>query len=171
VGWLKIDRIGAASRPCWSRRAWPKESHSNCRVQRCQGHDGVHAIAALRPSWASETTSSTPVRSRATNDLRTRARTPRFGLADVEADDLPAGRLMNGVRDDHALRHDATAVPDLLDLGVEEEIEIAGRQGALAEGLDLLVEQAADARDLRARSPQRSDSTSWSTRRVETPQT
>jgi hypothetical protein len=68
-----------------------------------------------------------------------------LGLADVEAEDLPATRLMDGVSDDDALRHDAAAVPDLLDLGVKEEIREAALQGALAEGLDLLVEQRADA--------------------------
>src|SRR3712207_8018829 len=47
-----------------------RQSLSKCTVQRCQGHESVRAIAVLRPSWASETTSSRPVRPRATKDLR-----------------------------------------------------------------------------------------------------
>ena len=56
---------------------------------------------------------------------------------------------MDRVGDDDAPGHDAPAVSDLLDLGVDEQIGIAALQRSLAEGLDLLVEQGADARNLR----------------------
>jgi hypothetical protein len=123
-------------------------------VQRCQGHDRVRAIAFLRPSWASETTSSTPVRPRHERPQKLAPERLSLRCADVEADDLPASRLVHGVRDNHALRHHATAISDLLDLGVEEQIGIAALQGTLAKRFDLLVEQTADARHLRARGPQ-----------------
>jgi hypothetical protein len=58
------------------------------------------------------------------------------------------------VGDDDALRHDPAAVPDLLDLGVDKQVRVAALERPLAEGLDLVVEQAADARDLGARAPE-----------------
>src|SRR5690349_15685730 len=75
----------------------------------------------------------------------------RLGLrgADVQADDLPAARLMHSVRDHDALACDAAAVADLLDLGVDEQIRIAALQRPLAERLDVLVEQTGDPADLR----------------------
>jgi hypothetical protein len=50
---LKIGRISAANSPCWSRRAWPRQSRMKWTVHRCQGHESVRAIAFLSPSWAS----------------------------------------------------------------------------------------------------------------------
>ena len=80
----------------------------------------------------------------------------RLGLrfADVEADDLAPTGLVDGVRDDDALARHAAAVSDLLDLGVDEQIRVAALQRALAERLDLLVEQAGDPADLGLRDPQ-----------------
>ena len=65
-----------------------------------------------------------------------------LGLADVEAEDLAPAGLVDAVRDDDALVHDAAAVADLLDLGVEEQIRVAALQRPLAERLDVLIEQA-----------------------------
>jgi hypothetical protein len=70
-------------------------------------------------------------------------------LADVQADDLPAAGLMDAVGDDHALALDPAAVSDLLDLGVEEQIDVAALQRPRPERLDLLVQAGADAADLR----------------------
>src|SRR3954467_14650326 len=80
-------------------------------------------------------------------------------LADVQADDLAAAGLVDGVRDHDALALNAAAVADLLDLGVDAQIGVAALQRALAEGLHLLVEQPRDPADLRARDaqPQRLD--------------
>src|SRR3954451_15423190 len=74
----------------------------------------------------------------------------RLGLrfADVEADDLLAAALVHGAGDDDALAHNAPAVADLLDLGVDEQVRVAALQRALAEGPDLLVEQGGDPADL-----------------------
>src|SRR4051812_13765499 len=61
---------------------------------------------------------------------------------------------MDGVRDDDALARDAAAVSDLLDLRVDEQIRVAALQRPLAERLHLLVQQARDPADLRARDAQ-----------------
>ena len=45
-----------------------------------------------------------------------------LALADVEADHFPVAGLVHGVGEHERLRHDAAAVPDLLDLGVEPEV-------------------------------------------------
>lgn len=80
----------------------------------------------------------------------------RFGLrlADIQADDLAAPRLMDRVRDHHALAGDTAAVSDLLDLRVNEQVGVAALQRALSERGHLLVKQPRDPRDLRARDPQ-----------------
>jgi hypothetical protein len=57
------------------------------------------------------------------------------------------------VGDDHAPPHHPAPVTDLLDLGVEEQLGVAALERALAEGLDLVIEQSAAARDLRTRAP------------------
>src|SRR5579884_1337596 len=67
---LKIGRKSAATIPCWSLRTWPSVSRRKWTVQRCQGQSRVCAIAALRPAWASETTSCTPRRPRLTRPRR-----------------------------------------------------------------------------------------------------
>ena len=72
----------------------------------------------------------------------------RLRLADVEADHLPAAGLVHAVGDDQALPDDAAAVPDLLDLRIEEQVGVAALERPLSERLDLLVEAGADARDL-----------------------
>jgi len=94
----------------------------------------------------------------ATGDQRAHeVRPERLGLggADVQADDLPPAGLVHAVGDDHALALHAAAVADLLDLGVEEQIEVAALQRPRAERLDLLVQPRADAADLRPADPQR----------------
>src|SRR3954471_3037217 len=80
----------------------------------------------------------------------------RLGLrrADVEADDLAAAGLVDGVRDHDTLALHAAAVADLLDLGVDEQIRIGALQRPLAERRDLLIEQAGDPADLALGDPQ-----------------
>ena len=56
-----------------------------------------------------------------------------LGLADIDAQNLPAVGLMDAVRDDQGPVDDAAAVADLVDLGVEDQVGIAapsGRVGA-----------------------------------------
>jgi hypothetical protein len=87
----------------------------------------------------------------ATGDERAQELRPEglgLGLADVQADDLAASGLVNSVGDHDALARDATAVADLLDLGVDEQIRIAALQRPFTERLHLLVEEAGDATDL-----------------------
>src|SRR3954453_15691379 len=75
----------------------------------------------------------------------------RLGLrrADVEADDLAAAGLVDGVRDHDALALHAAAVTDLLDLGVDEQIRIGALQRPLAERPPRRVEQPRDPAPLR----------------------
>jgi hypothetical protein len=55
---------------------------------------------------------------------------------------------VDAVGDDHALALHAAAVSDLLDLGVQEQIEVAALQRPRAERLDLLIQPRADPADL-----------------------
>jgi hypothetical protein len=83
-------------------------------------------------------------------------RPERLGLrgADVDTDDLPPAGLVHAVGDDQRLAPDAATVADLLDLGVQPQIDIVALQRALAERLDLLIEQRADPADLALGDPQ-----------------
>lgn len=68
---------------------------------------------------------------------------------------------MNGVGNDDAHAALASAVTDLLDLRVDEQVRVAALERSLAERLDLLIEPTCAIReisDLLIRSP--SDSTS-----------
>jgi hypothetical protein len=47
----------------------------------------------------------------------------------VDADDLPAARLVHAMRDDQRLGHHAPAIADLLDLRVQEQIRISALSG------------------------------------------
>ena len=100
-------------------------------------------------------------------------RPERLGLgdADVQPDDLSAPGLVHAVGDDHALALHPATVADLLDLGVEKQIKVAALKRPQAKRLDLLIQPAQIGLTSlrRTRSPRLS--TSWSTRRVDTPQT
>jgi len=123
-------------------------------VQRCHGAPSTVASAAFRPGCASLIASSTPTRPRATRLLRNSRQNASVSAADVQADDLAAAGLVDGVRDDDALALHAAAVSDLLDLGVDEQIRVAALQRPLAERLHLLIEQAGDPADLALGDPQ-----------------
>ena len=102
--------------------------------QRCQGQPSTCAIARLSPARASETTSSTPVSPRSTRLSQEAAPEGlRLGLADVERDDLAIARLVHSVGEHQALAHDAAAVADLLDLGVEPQVQVAALERPRAE--------------------------------------
>jgi hypothetical protein len=79
----------------------------------------------------------------------------RFGLAlaHVEADHLAVARLVHRIGQHRRLRHNAAAVADFLDLGVEPKVGVAALQGPVPERLDLLVEALADAGDLALGDP------------------
>jgi hypothetical protein len=61
---------------------------------------------------------------------------------------------VDAVGDDHTLVDHPAAVADLLDLGVEEQIDVAALQRPRPKRLDLLVQARADAADLAAADPQ-----------------
>ena len=151
---VKIERMIAPSASCWSRRTWPRRSRRKCTVQRCHGAPRTWASAAFRPG-ARRIASSTPTSPRATSD-REELAPERLGLrlADVQADDLAAAGLVDGVRDDDALARDTAAVADLLDLRVDEQIRIPALQRPLTERLHLLIEQPGDPTDLALGDPQ-----------------
>jgi hypothetical protein len=94
-----------------------------------------------------------------------------LSLTDIQADDLPPTGLMHRVSYHHALARDATAVADLLDLRVDEQVRIAASNGRVLNACTCSSSPAQmRLTSLReTRSP--SDSTSWSTRRVDTPHT
>src|SRR5436190_3508269 len=151
----KIGRIKAASSPCWSLRACPRQSLRKCTVQRCHGAPRTCSSAVFRPGWASEIASCTPTRPPL--DQRAQELAPerlRLCLADVQANDLAAAGLMHRVRDHHTLARDPAAVTNLLDLRVDEQIRVAALKRAGAERLDLLIQPSADPRHLAARDAQ-----------------
>src|SRR4051794_15843029 len=146
---VKIDRMIAPSASCWSRRTWPRRSRRKCTVQRCHGTPSTCASAAFRPGCASlmaNWDAEQAARDQAPEELAPE----RLGLrlADVEADDLPPAGLMDSVRDHDALAGHAAAVADLLDLGVDEQIQVAALQRPLPERLHLLIQQPGDPADL-----------------------
>jgi hypothetical protein len=55
---------------------------------------------------------------------------------------------VHAVGDDHAFALHAATVADLLDLGVQEQVDLAALQRARAERLDLLVQSGTDPADL-----------------------
>lgn len=88
--------------------------------------------------------------------LRGRAPPVSLGLAlaGIEPDHLSVARLVHCVGEDEALPDHPSSISDLLDLGVEPQVGIAALERPLPEGLDLLVEPLADARDLGLGDPQ-----------------
>ena len=70
-----------------------------------------------------------------------------LGLADVDADDLAAPRLVHAVGDDERLVTHAAGLAHALHLGVEPEVGVGALEGALAEEAHLLVEAGAEAAD------------------------
>lgn len=69
-------------------------------------------------------------------------------LGDLDPDHLAPTALVHGEGDHQCLRMDVTPVPHLQVLGIEPEVGEPALRGSGAEGLDLLVELAADAGDL-----------------------
>ena len=118
-------------------------------MQRCHGDPRTLAIAGLQ---ARVRVADRQLHAdQASGDERAQELRPErlgLGLADVEADDLAATGLVDGVRDDDAFACDAAAVADLLDLRVDEHVRVAALQPTLAERGDLFVEQAGDPADL-----------------------
>jgi hypothetical protein len=78
----------------------------------------------------------------------------RLGLADVERDHLAVAGLVHSVGEHERLADDAAAVSHLLHLRVEPQVGVATLERPVAEGLHLLVQAGADARDLALRDPQ-----------------
>src|SRR5215210_3372410 len=121
---LKIGRINAASSPCWSRRAWPRQSRRKWTVQRCHLQPSTLAIAAFSPAWASEIASWTPTRPLDEASEELGPERLGLGLADMDRENLAAAGLVDAVGDHQRLGDDAAAVADLLDLGVEEQVRV-----------------------------------------------
>jgi hypothetical protein len=73
---VKIGCKSAASIGCCSRRAWPSASRRKWTLQGCQGQPSTRAIAFFKPACASEMTSCTPLRPRSTNERRSERQNP-----------------------------------------------------------------------------------------------
>jgi hypothetical protein len=78
---------------------------------------------------------------------------------------------VHAVGEHERLADDAAAVADALDLRVQPQIRVAALERPVTERVHLLVQpwQIRDTSDFEIRNP--SDSTTWSTLRVETPAT
>ena len=124
-------------------------------MHRCQGAPSTWAIAFLQALV--RVRDNQLHAGEATLDQAAEEVTPerlRLALAAVDPDHLAPPRLVHAVRDHQALPHDAAASPDLLDLRIQPQIRIAALERPRTEGVDLLVESRADARDFRAGDPQ-----------------
>src|SRR5215217_6250701 len=152
---LKIGRISAASRPCWSLRAWPRQSLRKWTVQRCQAQPSTLAMAAFRPACASEIAELDA--DQAPLDEASEELGPKrlgLGLADIDGEDLAPAGLVHAMRDHQRLVDHAAAVAHLLDLRVQEHVGVAALQRPGPERVDVLIERAADAADLTLAHPQ-----------------
>src|SRR3712207_2580781 len=133
-----MPRIAAAIIGCWVLAQCPSMLRKKWTVQRCQGQPKTWAIAALTPSWQSDTHSRTPAKPRARRERRnSRQNASVFGFADVEADDLAAAGLVHGVGDHQALLAHPAALADALDLAVQPDVRVAALERALAKALHL----------------------------------
>jgi hypothetical protein len=93
-----------------------------------------------------------------------------LGLANVQADHLPAAGGVHAVGDHQRLVAHPTPLADPLDLGVHPQIRVGALQRSLPEDSDLLVQATAQPRYLvLAQMVQAICSTSRSTLRVDTP--
>ena len=118
-----------------------------CTVQRCHGQPSTWPIAALSPSWQSETQRRTPCRPRAQRAEELAPERLGLGLADVEADHLAPAALVHGIGDHQALLAHGAALSDLLDLAVQPDVGVAALKWALAEHAHLFIEATAQPRD------------------------
>ena len=141
-------------------------------MQRCQAQPSTFAIAAFRAAWASEMASCTPVRPRATRTAEeVGPKRLGLGLADVEAENLAPAGLVHAVRDHQRLVHDAAAVADLLDLRVQEQVRVAASNGRVRNASTCSSKASHTRLTSLVLILSPTLSTSWSTRRVETPHT
>ena len=83
-------------------------------------------------------------------------RPERLGLGgtDIEADNFSPAGLVDALRDDDTLALHPASITDLLDLGIEKQIEVAALKRPRAERLDLLIQSRADPTDLAATDAQ-----------------
>ena len=169
---MKIGRISAASSPCWSRagvaEAVSEEVHGAALPGAAEdlGDRGLQAGVGVGDG---ELDADQAARDQAREELGPERL--GLGLADIDAEDLAPAGLVHAVGDHQRLVDHPAAVADLLDLGVQEQVRVAALQRPRPERLDVLIQRRADPADLARliRSPRLS--TSWSTRRVETPHT
>ena len=152
---LKIGRISAASSPCWSLRAWPRQSRRKCTVQRCQGHaehPGDRGLEPLVGVGDDELHADQAARHQRAQELGPERL--RLGLADVDAEDLAAPGLVHAVGDHDTPcarrgRRRAPSRPWRPATGTGS----SPSKRALTERPHLLVQLGADPRHLRARDP------------------
>ena len=144
-----MPRIAAAIIGCWLLAQWPSMLLRKWTVQRCQGVP--EDLPDRRAQALVAVGDAEPDTGQAAGSERPQELAPeRFGLglADVEADHFAPAGLVDGVGDHQALLAHPAAFADLLDLAVEPHVGVAALQRPFAERLDLLVQAAAQPRDL-----------------------
>ena len=149
--WAKAVAMKAATTRRPFLPAWASALRAKCTRQRCQLARSTLATAALRPSWASETTSLTPRRP-AAGQLAQEGRPEgfRFGRPDVHAEHFAAAVAVDADRDDDGGGDNTTVLADLHVRGVEPEIGPITLDRTLEEGLHLAVDLLAEARKPRS---------------------
>ncbi len=136
-------------------RTCPSASRRKCTEQRCQG-PAEHLRDCLLQAGVGVGDDQLDAREAAL-DERAQEAAPeglRLALPDIEGDHLPVARLVDAIGEHERLAHNAATIADLLDLRIEPEVGVAALERAVAEGVDLLVQTLADARDLALRDPE-----------------
>src|SRR5215472_466734 len=122
-----------------------------CTRQRCHGALNTWAIAAFRPSCASEMTSLMPARPRLCRSREAEPEGGSLGRAEPEPDDLAPSVLVDRGGDYRRDRDHPTAVADLEVGGVEPQIGPFALDASAEEGTDPLVDLLAQLGDLALR--------------------
>lgn len=107
-------------------------------------------IEFFSPSWASETTSATPVE--AASDETSQERRPArsvLGAYDIDAEDLPVALCVHSRGDDSRQGDESSALAHLVEQGVQPDLGVRPLvQGTIAELGDLDVEVLRELGDL-----------------------
>src|SRR5437764_13220913 len=123
-------------------------SLTKCTVQRCHGQPSTRAIAALSPSWSSETASRTPPMPRF---LRPRRNSTQKAPDSTSPTSRPITSrrpgLVHRIRDDERLGDDPPLVSHLDLLGIEPQVRVRAVERPLAERLHLLIQGSAERGD------------------------
>src|SRR5437870_6775232 len=153
-GCSKTERTSVATIACADFGTRVSRLRTKCVRQRCQLAPGnTPAIAFFKPSWASEITSCTPDRPRATSDRKNAVRAV-FGREHVHAQHLTVSLDVHARRDDTRDVHDPATFADLLGERVNPHVRVGpGVEGPGPERFHDHIERSGELAHLRLGDP------------------